>query len=167
MSFVDPSIRDCETIEHNHTYVSIYNSLLRGRCSLFQYLKFDNGHHENQCHQIDKMNFPLGGHLFLALILARINYTSANDLLIPQTIDINEPLSSSPNRNPNFFKDLRMLRISTTHFAPYMFQDGKGGSFHNGMEFELLQVIAKRLNMSLSFRTSSKRSHICDNLALK
>lgn len=60
----------------------------------------------------------------------------------------------------------QILRISTTHFAPYMYRD-ENGRFYNGMEFELLQVIADRLNMSLSFETTSKRSDICDNVAMK
>lgn len=95
-----------------------------------------------------QMNFLLAISLLISLC-ARIGTASSNALLKPQG---------------DSFK--KILRISTKHFAPYIYHDDKQ-HFYGGMEFELLQAIANRLNMSLSFQTTSQRSDICNNVALK
>lgn len=93
------------------------------------------------------MNFLIG-QLLLASIWWGSKSVSANILLNPQ------------------LNATQLLRISTAHFAPYMYQNEKG-RFYNGIEFKLLQMIADRLKMSLSLQTTSKRSDICENVAMK
>lgn len=61
---------------------------------------------------------------------------------------------------------VQMLRVSTTHFEPYMYQDNDG-NFYDGIEYKLVKKIAEILNMELSFQSTSKRTDICNNVFLK
>ncbi|KAG4079216.1 hypothetical protein HA402_004591 [Bradysia odoriphaga] len=85
---------------------------------------------------------------------------------VPQSTINNELIASSADRAEQDPHYSNVLHISTAHFAPYMYQDGTEGRFYSGMEFQLLQVLADRLNMSLSFATASSRSVVCDQLIL-
>lgn len=90
------------------------------------------------------MNFSLG-HLIFALTFYSIKTaTAANQISVPSTL----------------------LRISTAHFAPYMYQDNDS-NFYYGIEHSLVQMISNELNMGLSFQTAAKRSDICNNVILK
>ncbi|XP_037033032.1 uncharacterized protein LOC119072018 [Bradysia coprophila] len=60
---------------------------------------------------------------------------------------------------------LAPLRISTRHFAPYMYQN-TDGNFYDGMEFQFLQRMAETLNVRLHFQAASNHSDICNDVAM-
>lgn len=107
------------------------------------------------------MNFVFE-YLFVTLVLFKIS-ASTNDLLLPTMSS--EIISSE--KSEHFFKDeTQILRISTAHFEPFMYQD-KNGNFNDGIEYKLVKMIAKQLNRTFSFQSTSKHSDICIGVAQK
>lgn len=116
------------------------------------------------------MNILLFRRLLLFLILARLERGSTTNLHNSELLSFNESLSQSVLngiKSENYYKNkIKVLRISTVHFVPYMYQNNDG-SFYDGIEYKLVKMIAQVLNTSMSFQTTSKHSNICDNVVLK
>lgn len=43
-----------------------------------------------------------------------------------------------------------LIRVRTRHYEPFIYQDANG-KFGDGIEFQLIQTIAKELNMEVEF----------------
>ena len=52
---------------------------------------------------------------------------------------------------------IRSLRVSSSNFEPFMYQD-KDGQFYNGIEYKLSKTIAEKFHLNLSFKTHFRRS---------
>lgn len=65
---------------------------------------------------------------------------------------------------------IHSLRVSSTHFEPFMYQDEKTGQFYDGIEYKLLTTIAKREHLNLVFQNAldaDKNDHLIHGFVLR
>lgn len=67
-----------------------------------------------------------------------------------------ENFSQSPSKNLT-------ITISTRHYEPYMYRND-GGIYYHGIEFKLLDTLAKKFNMNLSYHSQLNG---CDDFSQK
>lgn len=100
-------------------------------------------------------------------------YGIAMKLLIVHTILPKICVASSPTeklKNTEKFnltqpKTILSLRVSSTHYEPFMYQN-EVGTFYSGIEYKLLKIIARMEDLDLIFQNASSPSSY-DHLMFK
>lgn len=63
-------------------------------------------------------------------------------------------------------KITQLLRLSANQYEPFMYRD-KSGKFHNGIEYKLLETVAKKENLALNFQQNNQNVHLLSSPFLK
>lgn len=111
--------------------------------------------------------------LFVILLLCLIKTVlmkAASILRKEKDGNIDRRNLSDENHQITSLKDstltISTLTISTRHYEPYMYQH-RNGSYYHGIEYKLAKTIAEKLNIELTFQTTSRHSSVCSNVLLK
>lgn len=57
-----------------------------------------------------------------------------------------------------------VIRVRTRNYEPFMYQNATGGQFYNGIEFHLVEAIAKKLNMKTAFQSASSELDLLNTM---
>lgn len=110
-------------------------------------------YHKNQknCSKYSKhkMIMKISRNPFFSLII--LIFRISLEMSLSKTISLNE-LSNHSNITQNERESMKLLRVLTTHYVPFMYQD-ESGQFYNGIEYKLLKIIAEKEHLQLSFQS--------------
>lgn len=88
----------------------------------------------------------------------------ASHIIVASAMNISPRTNDSLSHNGEFpegkHHTIRSLRVSSTHFEPFMYQDKKTGQFYNGIEYKLLSTIAKKERLDLIIQNTSGTEHL-------
>lgn len=62
------------------------------------------------------------------------------------------PISGAPN----------VIRVRARNYEPFIYQNSTNGQFYEGIEFHLIQAIAKKLGMKDAFQLLSSELNLSD-----